>query len=102
MVWVGRMSVSQTGEVRNDPIICKAGEVFGFFVQTPCTCFSVRHGFDVEPQPAGADGAVVAVASTVSRTRSYWFSAGTPVRLGQGVGVGRPCATVQGHAVTPP
>src|SRR5258708_16311590 len=96
------MSVAQTVEALRDPRLCKAGEGFAFFIHTTCTCFSVRHGFDVEPQPGCADGAVVAVASTVSRTRSYWFSAGTPDRPGQGVGAGRPLATVQGQAVNPP
>src|SRR5579871_6547491 len=43
------------------------------FNQIACTCFSVRHGFDVVPHPGATPGAVVAVASTSSRTRSYWF-----------------------------
>src|SRR6266852_606928 len=98
MVAVVRMSQA-VGPI-SDAKPCRAGEGFAFFIHRICTCFSVRHGLEVEPHPGGADGAVVAVASTVSRTRSYWFSAGTPVRPGQGVGVGRPCATVHGHAVT--
>src|SRR4051812_17068922 len=72
------------------------GAGFASLSHSTSTWFSVRQGDGLggPPQPGGAEGAVLAVAKTPSRTRSYWLLSSSPFASGQEPNV-CPCATVQ-------